>query len=274
MPARPRLWGTTLSRAPDAVRAVSGYVPQEITSDKSLTGRENLRLFCRLYHLQRGEASRRTDELLKLLGLEEAADRLVRTYSGGMRKKLDLACGLVHKPSVLLLDEPSLGLDVHVRRAVWDYILALSSEGMGVVLATNSMEEAETLCRRLAIVDGGRVVASGTPAELKKGLGGDVVTLSFDAAHPMPPDLPGKLSPLEMVRRAVVEHGNVALTVSSNEEALPAILHAAREAGAAVSQATYSQPSLEAVFLTATGHRFSEPPGESDTEPKPQESAS
>ena len=245
---------------PDKARLRLGYVPQELIADKALTAPENLRFFCRLYHLKKADIKSRISELLTLVDLTEHTDRPVRTFSGGMRKRLDLACGLAHKPDVLILDEPSLGLDVRGRRRLWDHILKLSSSGMAMLLATNSMEECEVLCHKLAILDAGKVVASGSPTELKQGLGGDVISLSFDREHPMPSTLPGRLSQMSLVKRVIIDLHRVDLMVTSNENALPPILQAARSEGANVSQATYSRPSLEAVFLNATGRHFGELP--------------
>ncbi len=156
-----------------------GYVPQERAIDRFLTGREHLELLGALYHLSKAEAAKRIAELLKLVELEEAADRAAKTYSGGMKRKLDIACGLLPDPKILFLDEPTLGLDVQSRLRIWDYVRMLKARGMTIVMTTNYLDEADQLCDRLAIIDKGTIKALGSPVELKIGLGGDIVSLTL-----------------------------------------------------------------------------------------------
>ena len=156
----------------DTVRSLIGYVPQERAVDRFLTGREHLELLGALYHLSRAETKTRIDELLKLVNLEEHADRVAKTYSGGMKRKLDIACGLLPNPKIVFLDEPTLGLDVQSRLRIWDYIRQLRKNGITIVMTTNYLEEADQLCDRLAIIDGGTIRVIGSPLELKTGLGG------------------------------------------------------------------------------------------------------
>ena len=166
--------GLNSVRDADRVRQLIGYVPQERAIDRFLTGREHLELLGALYHLTKDEARRRIAELLKLVELEAHADRPAKTYSGGMKRKLDIACGLLPNPNVLFLDEPTLGLDVQSRLKIWDYIRLLKTRGMTVVMTTNYLDEADQLCDRLAIIDGGVIKTIGSPLELKVGLGGDI----------------------------------------------------------------------------------------------------
>lgn len=243
----------------DEVRRRLGYVPQELTADTYLTGLENLRLFASLYGVPRGETEARIGELVRLVALEGHEGKLVRTYSGGMRKKLDIACGLLHRPEVVFLDEPSLGLDVAARRAVWDHVLEMKRTGVTVFLCTNAMDEAERLCDRIAILDRGRIVASGTPSELKSGLGGDVVTVTPEPARDGDLErLERALRPLPFVKSTKTDGRSLLVYVERNETALPRVLESAREAGVSVGSLSYSQPHLDDVFLKHTGARFDE----------------
>jgi ABC-2 type transport system ATP-binding protein len=254
--------GHDVAREADRVRAAIGYVPQELSADRYLTARENLAYFCDLYHLGAAARERRVAELLALLGLEEVASRQVRTYSGGMKKKLDLACGLVHDPRLLFLDEPSLGLDVQVRRAVWDHVLALKGRGTTVFLCTNYMDEADQLCDRVAIVDRGKVVAVGTPKELRSGLGGDVVSIEIEREAEVE-TAEARLRGLPFARAVLREGPRLHVTVDANETALPLLLDALRAPGLGVRSVGYHRPGLEEVFLKHTGHRFVDAQGTS-----------
>src|SRR3989304_1357491 len=160
------------------VRKSIGIVFQDPSVDDRLTGRENLYMHANLYGVPPSEQKNRIDSILKLVELDERADDLLRTYSGGMRRRLELARGLIHYPKVLFLDEPTIGLDPQTRKHVWEYMRKLKAEhGITVVMTTNYMEEADSLCDRIAIIDHGRIIATGTPAELKDSLGGDIVVI-------------------------------------------------------------------------------------------------
>jgi ABC-2 type transport system ATP-binding protein len=169
-------------READVVRGLIGYVPQERAIDRFLTGKEHLELLAALYHLPKAVASARIAELLKLVELEAHADRPAKTYSGGMKRKLDIACGLLPNPKILFLDEPTLGLDVQSRLRIWDYVRMLKARGMTIVMTTNYLDEADQLCDRIAIIDQGKVKTIGSPAELKVGLGGDIVSVTLKHA--------------------------------------------------------------------------------------------
>ena len=172
------LCGRDIEREAEAVRRLIGYAGQSIGVDGELTGRENLTLVGHLYHLPAALVKERVAELLAVLQLEEAADRPAYTYSGGMRRRLDLGSGLIHRPRVLFLDEPTTGLDPQTRNAVWEYLRKLhSEEAMTIFLTTQYMEEADQLCQRLAIIDRGKIVAEGSPTALKAEIGADVVTI-------------------------------------------------------------------------------------------------
>jgi len=193
--------GHDVAKEPDTIRRLIGYVPQERAIDRFLTGREHLLLLADLYHLSKVEAQRRIPELLKLVDLEDRADQPAKTYSGGMKRKLDIACGLLPNPKVVFLDEPTLGLDVQSRLRIWDHVRQLKARGITIVMTTNYLDEADQLCDRLAIIDGGRIRAMGSPAELKAGLGGDIVSLTVGASDTNRIDaLAAALRALPMVR--------------------------------------------------------------------------
>src|SRR3990172_3217902 len=167
--------GIDIDEDPASIRKVIGYASQEVGIDDDLTARENLRLQCMLHHLHKAEADKRIVELLKTVDIEEAADRRAATYSGGMRKRLDLAMALIPRPKILFLDEPTTGLDPQNRQAIWEYIRALNERGTTIFLTTQYMEEADRIADRLCIIDHGKIVAQGTPASLKAEIGADVV---------------------------------------------------------------------------------------------------
>lgn len=261
---RATVFGLDSVRDADRLRHLIGYVPQERAIDRFLTGREHLELLAALYHLPKDEARRRIAELLKLVELEAHADRPAKTYSGGMKRKLDIACGLLPDPKVLFLDEPTLGLDVQSRLKIWDYVRLLKARGMTVVMTTNYLDEADQLCDRLAIIDGGAIKTIGSPVELKVALGGDIVSLRLKEAD--------KVSLLESVLKGRPAIKAVRTTlqgldirVESAEKALPAILESANRLGCTVEFIQYNRPRLDDVFLAHTGRRIQdEMQGESE----------
>ncbi|HEY7215269.1 MAG TPA: ATP-binding cassette domain-containing protein, partial [Thermoanaerobaculia bacterium] len=252
---RARVAGFDVVAAPREVRRRIGYVAQVSGVDVTGTGRENLSLQGHLYRLPPARIRQRVEELLHLFQLESAADRPAMTYSGGMKRRLDVAMGLVHQPEVLFLDEPTTGLDPESRAVMWKEVRRLSQEGLTLLLTTHYLEEADQLAQRLAIVDGGRIVAAGTPEELKGQLRGDVV--SVDLADR------GRLSEAELVLRGledvsgvVVDGPRLYARVAHGARAVPALLAALEKAGLAVSQVALARPSLDDVYLTATGHAY------------------
>jgi ABC-2 type transport system ATP-binding protein len=236
-----------------------GYVPQERAIDRFLTGREHLELLGALYHLTKDEARRRIAELLKLVELEAHADRPAKTYSGGMKRKLDIACGLLPNPNVLFLDEPTLGLDVQSRLKIWDYIRLLKTRGMTVVMTTNYLDEADQLCDRLAIIDGGVIKTIGSPLELKVGLGGDIVSLTLKETVKIP-SLESVLKGQPAIKAVRATSKGLDIRVESPEKALPIILECANRAGCSVEFIQYNRPRLDDVFLAHTGRRIEEVP--------------
>jgi ABC-2 type transport system ATP-binding protein len=249
--------GVDVLGRPDRVRRAIGVVAQRSGSDPMATGRENLILQGRLYGLG-GKARSRADELLARFDLTEAAGRLVKTYSGGMQRRLDVALGLMHRPRVLFLDEPTTGLDPEARAAMWREIARLAGdEGLTVLLTTHYLEEADRLAGHLAIVDHGRVVAEGTPDGLKGELRGDAVHLEL-AEEADPEAARGVLAGLDGVRDARVAGRNLSARADDGAAAVPGILAALQRAGSPVASVTVARPSLDDVYLRYTGRRYSE----------------
>jgi ABC-2 type transport system ATP-binding protein len=248
--------GIDVTLNPDRVRRAIGLVSQKPSSDPMATGRENLVLAARIQGLGRRAAHARAAELFDRFGLGEAADRLVKTYSGGMARKLDVAIGLIHRPQVLFLDEPTTGLDPEARADMWAEIARLAADDqMTVLLTTHYLDEADHLASRLAIVDRGRVVAEGTPDELKSELHGDTVQVEFDnsetaaAAHRLIERMPGLDG---VVADGLALHARADL----GARAVPMLLAALDEAGLAVASVTVARPSLDDVYLRHAGRRF------------------
>jgi len=243
----------------DRVRQLIGYVPQERAIDRFLTGREHLQLLGALYHLSRDEAERRIRDLLKLVDLEAKADQPAKTYSGGMKRKLDIACGLLPSPKVLFLDEPTLGLDVQSRLRIWEYVRQLRKRGITVVMTTNYLDEADQLCDRLAIIDEGRIKALGSPAELKAGLGGDILSLSVGPSDlTRLESLATSLKSVPAIKSVSTHATGLDVRVETPEKAVPAVLEAAGRLGCRIELIEYHRPRLDDVFIAHTGHAIKE----------------
>ena len=242
---------------PRAVREQLGYVAQEVAIDKILTGRELLQLQGDLYHLRTQARDERIAELIALLGMHDWVDRRCGTYSGGMRRRLDLASGLLHRPRLLVLDEPTVGLDIESRAAIWDVLRALCRDGTSVLLSSHYLEEVEALADRMAIIDAGRVIAEGTPEALKQQLGGDRVTLrvrEFSDAEEAA-RLQSLLRPVEGVLQIVVNRaqGYSLKLVVEGEPVLERLRSQLAQEGLSVFSLAQSRPSLDDVYLQATG---------------------
>lgn len=253
------VFGLDTARDADGVRQLIGYVPQERAIDRFLTGREHLELLADLYHLPKEEARKRIAELLTLVELEAHADRPAKTYSGGMKRKLDIACGLLPNPKVLFLDEPTLGLDVQSRLRIWDYVRMLKARGMTIVMTTNYLDEADQLCDRLAIIDAGTIKTIGSPVELKVGLGGDIVSLTLKEPDRMPV-LESALKGQPAIKAVRTKPNGLDIRVESAEKALPVILESANRLGCSIEFIQYNRPRLDDVFITHTGRRIEETP--------------
>jgi ABC-2 type transport system ATP-binding protein len=242
--------GFDIARQSNNVRNVIGVVPQEYTADEDLTGLENVLLCADLYGIPRGVAKERAMDLLKLVELTDFKDKKVQTYSGGMRRRLELACGLINRPRVLFLDEPTLGLDVQTRTATWDYIRKLKNEfGMTLFMTTHYLEEADALCDRIAIIDRGKIVVVGSPEKLKHSLGGDLITVAIKENE----DVSGLIQKVEHVKEVRKEDETYRIKAEIGEVTTPFIIEALRKEGYTVTRLSLTEPTLNEVYLEYTG---------------------
>jgi ABC-2 type transport system ATP-binding protein len=255
---RAEVLGHDVVRDPDGVRYRIGLAGQYAAVDPNLTGRENLRLVGRLAQLSGREAGERADELLGRFDLVDAADRPVRTYSGGMRRRLDVAAALVQRPPVVFLDEPTTGLDLPSRNELWEMIRELVAEGTTVLLTTQYLEEADRLAERIVVVDGGRVIANDTPAALKGQLGSTVIELGMgEAARAVRAE---ELLSRMLATRPEQQGATIRLTSGNGSRELIDVLRALDDSGLAPATLAVREPSLDDVFLALTGHRTEDDP--------------
>ncbi|QIR39406.1 ABC transporter ATP-binding protein [Tolypothrix sp. PCC 7910] len=250
--------GISVLNNPRVARQKLGYVAQEVALDKVLTGRELLQLQAALYHLPSAVGKQRIETVLDLLNLQEYADKKTGTYSGGLRKRLDLAAGLLHAPDVLVLDEPTVGLDIESRFIVWEFLRKLRASGTTVVITSHYLEEIDALADRVAIIDRGVVIASGTPSQLKDQVGGDRITLRIREFSPIEEAEKAKhlLQALPLVQEVIINsaQGNsLNLVVTPQNDALITIQQALNTAGLPIFGIAQSRPSLDDVYLAATG---------------------
>lgn len=250
--------GVSVVEKPRVARQMLGYIAQEVALDKVLTGRELLALQAAIYHLPKAVLKKRIEEMLDLLEIEDIADKKTGSYSGGQQKRLDLAAGLLHQPSVLVLDEPTVGLDIESRSAVWRFLRKLRDEGTTILLTSHYLEEVDALAGRVAIIDKGEVISTGTPSDLKAQVGGDRITLRIreftddDEAE----QARSLLSDLPVVQEVIINsaQGNsLNLVVDKESDALSAVQSALRSAELPTFGISQSQPSLDDVYLAATG---------------------
>jgi len=253
---RARVAGFDIARNRDDVRRSIGIVFQDPALDGKLTGRENLEFHAMMYGLDRATRRTRIAEVLELVELADKAKILVEKYSGGMKRRLEIARGLIHRPRVMFLDEPTLGLDAQTRRHIWDYIRKLNKEtGVSIVLTTHYMEEADYLCGRVAIMDAGRFAALDEPARLKDVLGGDVVSLELDAASE---SLSDQVRKLAWVKRVKLHGAELSLTLERGDRRIPELIALAQKNKTTVVSVNLHKPSLEDVFLHFTGKTIRE----------------
>jgi ABC-2 type transport system ATP-binding protein len=250
-----RVAGFDVLAEPGEVRREIGVVAQHSGVDRELTGRENLMLQGHIHGLRGSRLDQRVDELLELFGLTDAADRVAKGYSGGMQRRLDVATGLVHRPRILFLDEPTTGLDPEVRASMWEQISGLArEEGLTILLTTHYLEEADRLASSLAIVDRGRIVASGSPEELKGELRGDAVQVELhESANG---NIEGALSGVRGVREVALDGRLLRARVDQGASAVPAVLGALEAHAIGVASVTVAGPSLDDVYLRFTGRDF------------------
>jgi ABC-2 type transport system ATP-binding protein len=247
--------GCDLLTQPGRIRERIGYVGQAGGADREITGRRELVFQGRLYGMSVAAAGKRAAELITMLELEVCADRVGSTYSGGQKRRLDIGLGLVHDPQLLFLDEPTTGLDPQSRARVWDEVRRMHDRGTTVFLTTHYLDEADALCDRIAIIDYGKIVAEGTPEELKRAVAGDVVTLSVAGDQGQALDL---IKDQPFVRESKLDEGSVLLYVDRGEVAMPAILRLLDGAGLTLVTIGLHRPSLDDVFLRQTGRSLRE----------------
>ena len=251
-----RVCGYDVYKNANEIRRNVGVVPQEYTADEDMTGRENIILCADLYGLPRSVSRPHAEELLKLVELTDAANRKVSTYSGGMRRRLELASGLINYPKLLFLDEPTLGLDVQTRTAVWNYIRTLKQDyRMTLFLTTHYLEEADALCTRVAIIDHGHIVRIGTPDELKASIGGDVILIGVMERTP---DISKAVAQIELVKDVKKNDGVYRIKAEHGEEATPEIIDLIRSKGLHVTRIELTKPTLDEVYLEYTGRSMRE----------------
>ncbi|MBI5697467.1 MAG: ATP-binding cassette domain-containing protein [Thaumarchaeota archaeon] len=245
--------GFDVSSQQKKVRQNIGYVQQDITIDEYLTGRENLLLQARLNHIPKDKIQSRIDDLLNLVELGDKQNDAAITYSGGMRKRLEIAGGLLHRPRVLFLDEPTVGLDIQTRQKIWEYIKKIHQEyKMTIFLTTHYMEEADRLCDRIGIIDYGKIQTIDTPSSLKTEIGGGIITLTIDD-DTSKQDLISQIMKIEFVKDVTASDGKITVFSSKGTEVAPMIFSLSSNLGVSIKSVSITQPTLDDVFLSYTG---------------------
>ena len=238
------------------VRENIGYVQQETTVDEYLTGRENLILQAKLNHIPKNEIDQRIDDILELIELSDKQDNPVLTYSGGMRKRLDIAGGLLHKPKVLFLDEPTVGLDIQTRRKIWEYIKKIHDEfEMTIFLSTHYMEEADNLCDRIGIIDGGKIQVIDSPENMKNAMGNEVISIMIEDEKNTT-TLISNLRQIEFVKNINNDGTKLILFVSNGTQVIPKIFQISSELEIKIISISLTRPTLDDVFISYTGHEI------------------
>ena len=239
------------------VRQNIGFVQQEISVDEYLTGRENLILQARLNHIPKNLVNKRIDELLELIELADKQNEPVITYSGGMRKRLDIAGGLLHQPKVLFLDEPTVGLDIQTRRKIWEYLRNIHKEfGMTIFLSTHYMEEADNLCDRIGIIDYGQIQAIDSPQNMKNALGNEVISFTSSDNGEKKSNLISKIKEIEHVKDITTKEEGVTVFSSKGTEVIPLIFQLSSSLGIKINSISLTQPTLDDVFISYTGREL------------------
>ena len=238
------------------VRENIGFVQQETTVDEYLSGRENLLLQAKLNHIPKNEINQRIDEVLDLIELSDKQDEAVVTYSGGMRKRLDIAGGLLHHPRVLFLDEPTVGLDIQTRRKIWQYIKKIHTQfDMTIFLTTHYMEEADSLCDRIGIIDHGKIQVIDTPKNMKNDLGNEIISLVIESNSNYDSFLL-ELKKIEFIKKINEDGSKLTLFTSNGTEVIPKIFQISSNLGIKVNSISLTQPTLDDVFISYTGHEI------------------
>jgi len=240
---------------PKQVRQSIGYVQQETTVDEYLTGRENLLLQARLNHIPKDQMDERIDEVLELIELSDKQKDPVVTYSGGMRKRLDIAGGLLHRPKVLFLDEPTVGLDIQTRRKIWEYIKKIHKEfEMTIFLTTHYMEEADQLCNRVGIIDGGKIQVIDSPQNMKSAMGNEVISLTLESDESE--SFLSELDKIDLIKKITQDQNKIILFASKGTEVIPKIFQISSDLGIKITSISLTQPTLDDVFISYTGHEI------------------
>ena len=248
--------GFDVLKNPKQVRENIGFVQQETTVDEYLSGRENLLLQAKLNHIPKNEINQRIDEVLDLIELSDKQDEAVVTYSGGMRKRLDIAGGLLHHPRVLFLDEPTVGLDIQTRRKIWQYIKKIHTQfDMTIFLTTHYMEEADSLCDRIGIIDHGKIQVIDTPKNMKNDLGNEIVSLIIESNSNYDSFLL-ELKKIEFIKKINEDDSKLTLFTSNGTEVIPQIFQISSELGIKIKSISLTQPTLDDVFISYTGHEI------------------
>jgi len=237
------------------VREKIGYVQQEISVDEFLTGRENLYLHARINQIPRNQIKSRIDDVLELVELGEKKDQATLTYSGGMRKRLDIANGLLSRPSVLFLDEPTVGLDIQTRRKIWGYIKKIRKDfGMTVFISTHYMEEADELCSRIGIIDFGKIQVIDTPKSMKRAIGNEIISFNLVDGKANQDTLIDQINNIEFVKEVKNKQDSITVFSTNSNEVIPKIFQASANLNMKINSLTLKQPTLDDVFISYTGH--------------------
>ncbi len=240
---------------PKQVRQSIGYVQQESTVDEYLTGRENLLLQARLNHIPKDQINKRIDDILELIELSDKQNDPVVTYSGGMRKRLDIAGGLLHRPKVLFLDEPTVGLDIQTRRKIWEYIKKIHKEfEMTIFLTTHYMEEADQLCDRIGIIDNGKIQVIDSPENMKNAMGNEVISLTFENGNS--DDFLSQLHQIDLIKKINNDNNKLTIFASKGTEVIPKIFQISSELQIKIISISLTQPTLDDVFISYTGREI------------------
>jgi ABC-2 type transport system ATP-binding protein len=248
--------GFDVTKDAKQVRENIGFVQQETTVDEYLTGRENLLLQAKLNHIPKNEINQRIDEVLELIELSDKQDQAVVTYSGGMRKRLDIAGGLLHHPKVLFLDEPTVGLDIQTRRKIWQYIKKIHVEfEMTIFVTTHYMEEADSLCDRIGIMDHGKIQVIDTPENMKNALGNEIISLVVDGSNNHNSFLE-ELKKIEFIKKINEDDLKLTLFTSNGTEVIPKIFQISSKLDIKINSISLTQPTLDDVFISYTGHEI------------------
>jgi ABC-2 type transport system ATP-binding protein len=248
--------GFDVTKDAKQVRENIGFVQQETTVDEYLTGRENLLLQAKLNHIPKNEINQRIDEVLELIELSDKQDQAVVTYSGGMRKRLDIAGGLLHHPKVLFLDEPTVGLDIQTRRKIWQYIKKIHVEfEMTIFVTTHYMEEADSLCDRIGIMDHGKIQVIDTPENMKNALGNEIISLVVDTNNNHDSFLE-ELKKIEFIKKINEDNLKLTLFTSNGTEVIPKIFQISSKLDIKINSISLTQPTLDDVFISYTGHEI------------------